>query len=46
MTIQDRIENIDLRIQLLKSRDPVVNAKIISKQERKKRALLKQLHSN
>lgn len=37
-----KIEQIDIRISLLKSRGEVMNARIIKKLERKKRALLAQ----
>lgn len=42
MTSTNKITNIDLRIKLLKSRGETMNARIINKLERKKRALLTQ----
>ena len=42
MTNADQIAKIDLRIALLKSRGETMNMRIISKLERKKRAILAQ----
>lgn len=39
MTNTDKIRNIDIRIALLKARGETMNAAIIKKLERKKRAL-------
>lgn len=42
MTNAFKIEQINIRINLLKSRGETMNARIINKLERKKRALLAQ----
>lgn len=39
MTIEQKIKNIDIRIALLKERGETMNAPIIKKQLRKRRAL-------
>lgn len=43
MTVMDRIEAINLRIKLLKTRGETMNAHIISKLERRKRLLEKSI---
>lgn len=43
MTVEDKIKAIDIRIGILKSRGETMNAPIIKKQLRKRRALEAQL---
>ena len=43
MTVMDRIEAINLRIKSLKARGETMNARIISKLERRKRLLEKSI---
>jgi len=43
MTVEDKIKAIDIRIGILKSRGETLNAPIIKKQLRKRRALEAQL---
>ena len=45
MTIQDKITAIETRVAILRERGETMNAAIINKQLRKKRALEKQLQA-